>query len=44
MMALSGFINLLKPPGMSSHDVVGFVRKVSTWTGSEPQLPRLSTS
>jgi len=27
-MALSGFINLLKPPGMSSHDVVGFVRKV----------------
>ena len=28
MMALSGFINLLKPPGMSSHDVVGFVRKV----------------
>ena len=27
-MAVSGFINLLKPPGMSSHDVVGFVRKV----------------
>ena len=27
-MALSGFINILKPPGMSSHDVVGFVRKV----------------
>ena len=27
-MALSGFINLLKPPGMSSHDVVGFVRKL----------------
>lgn len=27
-MAVSGFINILKPPGMSSHDVVGFVRKV----------------
>ena len=25
---LSGFINILKPPGMTSHDVIGFVRKV----------------
>ncbi|MBO6202403.1 MAG: tRNA pseudouridine(55) synthase TruB [Selenomonas sp.] len=25
---LSGFLNILKPPGMSSHDVVGFVRRV----------------
>lgn len=23
-----GFLNVLKPPGMSSHDVIGFVRKV----------------
>ena len=23
-----GFLNLLKPPGMSSHDVVGFARRV----------------
>ena len=26
-MALSGFINLLKPPGMSSHDAVNCVRR-----------------
>ena len=25
---LSGFLNILKPPGMSSHDVVGYVRRV----------------
>ena len=25
---MDGFINVLKPPGMSSHDVVGFVRKL----------------
>lgn len=25
---MDGFINVLKPPGMSSHDVVGFVRKI----------------
>ena len=25
---MDGFLNLLKPPGMSSHDVVGVVRKV----------------
>lgn len=25
---ISGFINILKPPGMTSHDVIGFVRKV----------------
>lgn len=25
---VSGFLNILKPPGMSSHDVVGYVRKV----------------
>lgn len=24
----SGFLNILKPPGMSSHDVVGYVRRV----------------
>lgn len=24
----SGFLNVLKPPGMSSHDIVGFVRRV----------------
>ncbi|MDY4415567.1 MAG: hypothetical protein SPE46_03825, partial [Selenomonas sp.] len=23
---LCGFLNVLKPPGMSSHDIVGFVR------------------
>lgn len=26
--SISGFLNILKPPGMSSHDVVGFVRRV----------------
>lgn len=26
-MALDGFINFLKPPGMTSHDAVGFVRR-----------------
>lgn len=26
--ALGGFLNLLKPPGMTSHDVIGFVRRV----------------
>lgn len=25
---LSGFLNIMKPPGMSSHDVVGYVRRV----------------
>ena len=25
---VSGFLNILKPPGMSSHDVVGYVRRV----------------
>ena len=25
---LSGFLNILKPPGMSSHDVVGYVRRL----------------
>jgi tRNA pseudouridine55 synthase len=25
---LSGFLNILKPPGMSSHDIVGYVRRV----------------
>ena len=25
---ISGFLNILKPPGMSSHDVVGTVRRV----------------
>ncbi|MCR5758098.1 MAG: tRNA pseudouridine(55) synthase TruB [Selenomonas sp.] len=25
---MSGFLNILKPPGMSSHDVVGYVRRV----------------
>ena len=25
---VAGFLNVLKPPGMSSHDVVGFVRKI----------------
>ncbi len=25
---LGGFLNLLKPPGMTSHDVIGFVRRV----------------
>ena len=25
---MDGFINVLKPPGMSSHDVVGFIRRV----------------
>ena len=24
----NGFLNVLKPPGMSSHDVIGAVRKV----------------
>lgn len=27
-VTMSGFLNILKPPGMSSHDVVGFVRRV----------------
>ena len=27
-VTVSGFLNILKPPGMSSHDVVGFVRRV----------------
>lgn len=26
---MDGFLNILKPPGMSSHDVVAFVRKLS---------------
>ena len=26
--AQGGFLNILKPPGMSSHDVIGFVRRV----------------
>ncbi len=25
---MDGFLNILKPPGMSSHDVIGAVRKV----------------
>lgn len=25
---IGGFLNILKPPGMSSHDVIGFVRRV----------------
>ena len=25
---MDGFINLLKPPGMTSHDAVGFVRRL----------------
>ena len=25
---LGGFLNILKPPGMTSHDVIGFVRRV----------------
>ena len=24
---MDGFINLLKPPGMTSHDAVGYVRR-----------------
>ena len=27
-MPMDGFLNILKPPGMSSHDVIGAVRKV----------------
>lgn len=27
-IALQGFLNILKPPGMTSHDVVGYVRHV----------------
>lgn len=26
--AIGGFLNVLKPPGMTSHDVIGFVRRV----------------
>lgn len=27
-LEIGGFLNILKPPGMSSHDVIGFVRRV----------------
>jgi len=29
MLNLNGFINIIKPPGMTSHDVVGVIRKMT---------------
>ena len=35
---IGGFLNVLKPPGMTSHDVIGFVRRVLHVKRVRPQL------